>query len=250
VSAKVKRMTTRRPSRVALLALPLLLAAGACENWLTDFKQQPSVGTWQKFNTDSTGETTPFRGNPQGSVPVTGVAVAAWQVSYEGQPLTIDSLSGVANPVAADARSLENGHKVYAINCAVCHGDLGDGDGTIRQVVPMFAFVPSLLTPMTVERTDGYIFGMMRNGRGLMPSQSRIPERDRWDVVNYLRGLQGRYAVATGAVGFPGQTGSALPGYSAIGPTVPSHYLKPSTVGLTPKAEKPKTEGTAPGAHE
>lgn len=237
--------------RMALLALPLAFAACDPNDWLSDMKQQPSVGTWQKFATDSTGETTPFRGNPQGSVPVTGVAVASWQVSYEAMPGTVDSLAGLQNPVAVDARSLENGHKVYAINCAVCHGNIGDGDGGMRQLNPMYGWAPSLITDISMARTDGYIFGMMRNGRGLMPSQNRIPEHDRWDVVNYLRGLQGRYTVATGPVGFPGQTGSALPGHSAIGPTVPAAFVKPSMIGFTPKAEKAKTEGkVAPGGHE
>ena len=37
---------------------------------------------------------------------------------------------------------------------------------------------------------------MIRNGRGLMPPYNRIEEMDRWDVVNYVRGLQGRYPVA------------------------------------------------------
>ena len=63
--------------------------------------------------------------------------------------------------------------------------------------------------------------------------------------INYVRGLQGRYPVATGPVGFPGQTGDKLPGYSAVGPTVPSVYLKPSTSGITPKAERP-AEGAKP----
>ena len=33
--------------------------------------------------------------------------------------------------------------------------------------------------------TDGYIFGIIRNGKGLMPSYNRIEEPDRWDIVNY-----------------------------------------------------------------
>ena len=107
--------------------------------------------------------------------------MASWQVSYDPLPGTIDSLSGLANPVLADVRSLENGHKVYAINCAVCHGDLGDGDGGMRQLSPMYGFAPSLLTPVTVDRTDGYLFGMLRNGRGLMP----LCLRRRWEPLQF-----------------------------------------------------------------
>lgn len=234
--------------RVAVLLLPLALAACTQEEWLTDMKQQPSIGTWQKFPGDSAlAETTPFRGNPQGSVPTNGITVAQWQVSYAQLPATIDSMSSVVNPVAADARSLENGRKLYQINCAVCHGDLGDGNGTLKQLNPAYGFAPAINGASTQARTDGYIFGMLRNGRGLMPAQNRIPEAMRWDVVNYVRGLQGRHAVQTGPVGFPGQTGTALPGYSAVGPTVPSAYRRPSTEGITPKA--PKAEAKADAGH-
>lgn len=57
-----------------------------------------------------------------------------------------------------------------------------------------------------------------------MPSYNRIEELDRWDVVNYIRGLQGRYQIATGPVGLPGETGDKVPGYSRMGPTRPSPY--------------------------
>ena len=247
-------MSANNLRRLAVVALPLLLAACTQEEWLTDMKQQPSVGTWQVFSTDTVaGDTIPFRGNPQGSVPTNGTAVASWQVSYAAMPPTVDSMSGLQNPVAADERSLVNGRKLYQVNCTVCHGDLGDGKGAMPQLNPGYAFIPAINAAATQARTDGYLFGMLRNGRGLMPSQNRIPEAMRWDVINYVRGLQGRYPVATGPVGFPGQTGDKLPGFSAVGPTVPSAYLKPSTTGITPKAEK-KAEGAQPkgntGGHE
>lgn len=239
----------------AVVALPVLLGACNGDLWLTDMKQQPSVGTWQKFSSDSAkGDSVPFRGNPQGSVPTTGVALTSWQVSYDPGVFQIDSLAGIPNPTTADARSLENGHKAYQINCAVCHGDLADGNGGLKQLNPAYGIAPSLVTPMTTARTDGYIFGMMRNGRNLMPSFNRIPEAVRWDIVNYLRGLQGRYPVKTGPVGFPGQTGATLLGASNVGPTVPATYNKPSTAGITPKAEKKAAEGAAKegksGGHE
>jgi mono/diheme cytochrome c family protein len=214
-----------------LLVLPVLLSG--CESWITDMVQQPSVGTWQQVSADSTIAS---RGMPQGSVPVTGVTVASWEVSYSQMPQTIDSLAGVRNPVAVDERSLANGQKYFQINCAVCHGERGDADGPMRRLNPGYGFAPSLTAAITVGRTDGYLWGMMRNGRGLMPPQNRIPERDRWDVVNYIRGLQGRYPVATGPVGFPGQTGTALPGYSVLGPTMPAAHVKPTTAGTVPKA--------------
>jgi len=232
--------------RVALLALPFAL--GACESWITDMRQQPTVGTWQKFSTDSlAGEQTPFRGNPQGSVPVTGVTVAEWEVSYAPLPGTVDSMSRLVNPVDADSRSIANGHRLYSVNCAVCHGDLGDANSSLRSVNPLMgSVVLPLVSGAALTRTDGYIWGMMRNGRGLMSSFNRIPERERWDVVNYIRGLQGRYPVRTGAVTFPGSA-TAFSGVSAVAPTMPSLHVMPSTAGMVPKPEKPADAPRAGG---
>ena len=227
--------------RSALAVLPFAL--GACA-WFTDFKQEPSVGTWQEFSTDS-GELKGFRGQPAGSVSTHGSLVPGYAISYAQLPATIDSFSTLANPVTADERSLVNGRKYYSINCAVCHGDAGDGNGYLKQLNPMYGFAPSLLVDITKNRTDGYVWGMMRNGRGLMPSANRIEEMDRWDVVNYLRGLQGKLAapVPTGPLGRPGETGDKLPGYTRLGPTVPSQYVHPSV------SAHPRREAGAP-AHE
>jgi hypothetical protein len=134
-------------------------------------------------------------------------------------------MAGIANPIPPDARSLLNGRKYFTINCAVCHGFEGKGDGPV--VAKGFPGIP-LVGPgsPTPGRTDGYIWGMIRTGRGLMPSYNRIEELDRWDVVNYVRGLQGKYTVAIGPVGLPGETGDKVPGYTQLGPTRPSPYYK------------------------
>ena len=65
---------------------------------------------------------------------------------------------------------------------------------------------------------DGYIFGMIRNGRGLMPTYNRIEEPDRWDIINYLRSLQGKGTIAADTShGRPGETGALVPGASTHG---------------------------------
>ncbi len=204
------------------------LTFGACD-WFTDFKQQPSVHPWGEFSADS-GELKGFRGQPAGSVGTNGTLVSVYQVSGQPMPATVDSMSSLANPVSADERSLLNGRKYFQINCAVCHGENGDGNGALKQLNPAYGFPPSLLTDQAKGRSDGYVWGMIRNGRGLMPPYNRIEESDRWDVVNYLRGLQGKYAVTVGPVGRPGETGDKLPGVTRLGPTVPAKYFHPVVV--------------------
>lgn len=207
-------------TRTIVLGVPLFLLT-ACE-WFTDFKTQPSLWTWEQVK-DST---TPSRGNPQMSVPTTGTAVAGYQVSYGAFPATIDSMAGLANPTAPGDSSLANGRKYYQINCSVCHGDRAMGDGAVTKYgMPGI----NLVTDVSKARTDGYIFGIIRNGRGLMPPYNRIEEADRWDVVNYLRALQGANAstVAAGPLAAPGVTGDKVPGPSRLGPTQPAPFFKP-----------------------
>ena len=99
--------------------------------------------------------------------------------------------------------------------------------------------VPINLTlDVSKSRSDGYIWGMMRNGRGLMPPYNRIEERSRWDVVNYLRALQGSVTgmiVETGPVAPPGVTGAALPGATQLGPGT---WIKPvlPNMKITPRS--------------
>jgi mono/diheme cytochrome c family protein len=205
-----------RGARTALVALAVGLVSGC--SWFTDFKDQPKMEPWE-----SVSDTVPPRGNPQSSVPIHGTAVPGFLVSGQPLPATIDSMAGLSNPVPADARSLDNGRKLYQINCAVCHGANGTGAGpAVRYGMAGIALANDRVRGLS----DGYIWGMIRNGRGLMPSYNRIEELERWDVVNYVRGLQGRYAVDT-AMARPGVTGDALPGASVTAPTRPAPFFNP-----------------------
>jgi mono/diheme cytochrome c family protein len=216
--------------RMLVLALPLLLTA--CE-WFSDFKRQPSIATWEPLKDSLTAS----RGNPQMSVTTGGTAMAGFQVSYGAFPATIDSMAVLRNPTPPSDSSLANGRKYFTINCVPCHGDRAMGDGPATKFgMPGI----NLTQDITKARTDGYIFGMIRNGRGLMPPYNRIEEMDRWDVVNYLRALQGvnGKTVVVGALAPPGVTGDKVPGATRMGPNQPAPFYNPRS--LLP--------GGAPGA--
>ena len=244
---------TRRTRRVALLLVPV--AFGACD-WFTNFTRQPKVDPWEVATMDSTKrDSTPPRGNPQGSVPMIGGSPPDFVVSYGRFPLTIDSMSSMRNPTAPSDSSIANGHRYYAINCAVCHGDTGDGNGPVTQ----FNFPKiSLRTEAAAGRSDGYLYGMIRNGRGLMPSYNRIEHMDRWDVVNYIRGLQGRLGrtVPTGPIGTPGETGDKLPGPTMTAPTRPAPHYRGTGAAAPSPARDTASTGTSgaaaarPGGHQ
>jgi mono/diheme cytochrome c family protein len=242
VSAKSFRVTA-----VALMPM----AFSAC-SWFTDFKDQPAIQPW-----DSVADSIAPRGQPVNSVPVTGLTTPGYTFSYAPLPNVVDSMSVLPNPhdpaklsVAELDSSLANGRRYYQSNCAVCHGDGGIGNGPATKYgVPGI----SIVYDGTKARADGYIYGMLRNGRGSMPSYNRIEEPDRWDVVNYVRGLQGKLnrTVAQGPVGYPGQTGFTIPTYSKTAPTRPAPMYRaparaepvvPRAAGET--AAKPSAQGT------
>lgn len=211
------------------------LALGAC-SWFTDFRDQPAIQPW-----DSVADTIAPRGQPVNSVPVTGALTPGYTISYAAFPAVIDSFSVFPNPKSPASlsaaqldSSINNGRRYYQQNCSTCHGDKGMGDGPVTKYgMPAI----NLMTDMTKARTDGYIYGMMRNGRGVMPSYNRIEEPDRWDVVNYVRGLQGKLgrAVPVGPIGYPGQTGWTIPTYTNTAPTRPAPYAHPSAAAPAPR---------------
>lgn len=219
-------------AKLRILAVVPVIGLGGCE-WFSDFKRQPTLSTWEVVG-DSTR---PSRANPQNSVPFGGSRVAGFQISYAGMPATLDSFNVLVNPTPASDASIENGHKYYQINCVPCHGDAGMGDGPVTKYgMPGIA----LVTDVTKARSDGYLYGMIRNGRGLMPPYNRIEDLDRWDVVNYLRGLQGALGrkVAVGPLAAPGVTGKMLPGATHLAPTRPvPNYHTP--VATSPVAQDP-----------
>jgi mono/diheme cytochrome c family protein len=232
------------------LILSLSLVTAGC-SWFTDFKDQPKIEPWEA---EYQGTTVGFRGQPQYSVPITGITVPQYRVSL-GQyltvmPATIDSMAAIPNPHPPTDASLENGRKYFEINCAVCHGPEGKGNGVMLQYG---VAAPSLVTDRAKGLSDGYIFGIIRNGRVSMPSYDRIEEPDRWDVVNYIRGLQGVLGrpVPTGPTGRPGETGRTLPGATISGPTRPSPYNNPASATAVLMTSRPdsarRSEGT-PGA--
>jgi mono/diheme cytochrome c family protein len=208
-------------ARQLALALTLPLALGGC-SWFTDFKEQPKIDPW-----DTPNDSTPPRGNPQGSVSVYGSSAPDFMYGRDFQGL--GAMTALANPVPATQESVDRGRKAYQVNCAVCHGAAGTA-GATAPMSRFGIFAPAIAAGSNSANTlsDGYIFGIIRNGRGLMPSYNRIEEPTRWDIVNYMRTLQGKTGLAVDTThGRPGETGSFVIGATVSAPTRPAPYYAP-----------------------
>lgn len=111
----------------------------------------------------------------------------------------IEAGAALANPTRGSAAELANGEAQFNTFCTPCHGPAGQGDGSVvgPNRIPPIPLL-NLTSPLTRGYTDGYIWGMITNGRGLMPSYRRIPADERWHIVNYVRQLQSDAAAAGG----------------------------------------------------
>jgi len=116
-----------------------------------------------------------------------GTASGAWaQGAWEAPPAE----KSKKNPVAGGAKAAEAGKKVAQVNCVLCHGESGKGNGPGAAALNP---KPADWTSKKVQdETDGELFWKISNGRGPMPSWKHLPETDRWSVVHYIRSLKGK----------------------------------------------------------
>jgi hypothetical protein len=92
-------------------------------------------------------------------------------------------------PFEITAELLDRGQARYEIFCAMCHDHVGTGEGMVPQ--RGFRRPPTFHDARLGEAPAGYLFDVITNGFGAMPSyRAQIPVRDRWLIVAYVRALQ------------------------------------------------------------
>jgi mono/diheme cytochrome c family protein len=94
------------------------------------------------------------------------------------------------NPMKADDASLARGKELFAINCQMCHGVTGEGNGPIAAFLTKFK-PANLTSPLIKAFPDGQIFMTITNGvpDRMPPLNENLTVSERWDVVNYVRTL-------------------------------------------------------------
>ncbi|MEO8204699.1 MAG: cytochrome c [Chthoniobacterales bacterium] len=96
---------------------------------------------------------------------------------------------GTGIPMEVTTALLERGQKRYNINCAVCHGATGEGNGITSKygLVAIANFQQKRLRDLA----DGDIFNTISHGKNTMMAYgANIQVPDRWAIVAYIRALQ------------------------------------------------------------
>ena len=218
----------RRDLRLALLAA-VTLGVGGCEYYYNRVPSPDDLMHAVPWFDHMIGSKAvyPYQmaGIPRNAVPGTvpvGGAEGNWEAEFKsGNSATADALvnpfaGGAAGTAQAPGPSVARvtgtvaarGDTLYHTFCAVCHGGTGDGKGPVGPRVG----APSLLTPQALGRSDGYVYSIIRYGRGVMPRYGDKVYRpaDRWAIVNYLRTLQsGAPATVPAPAAAPAAAGGA-----------------------------------------
>jgi len=89
--------------------------------------------------------------------------------------------AGLRSPYEGDREATGAGRKLYAMHCASCHGERGEGWGN----------APSLISDPVRHASPGAVFWFLTNGdlRRGMPAWSRLSEPRRWQLVTFLKNL-------------------------------------------------------------
>ena len=91
------------------------------------------------------------------------------------------------NPVPVTQEGQAEARRFYKYQCAMCHGENGDGKGDLADVMKLKLNDWRDASSLT-GRTDGELYFILTNGKGQMVAQGdRTKEDMRWKLVNLVR---------------------------------------------------------------
>ena len=141
---------------------------------------------------------------PVGTVPYSG---SDYLEPYNhGGPIGVDKSHGLyevaqdangledaksdVNPIAYTEETAEEGKVLYGRFCIHCHGEAGDGQGTVVQN-SNGKFPPP--PAYKKEMTPGEMFYIITYGKNSMGSHaSQVNPKERWQLVHYIESLAGK----------------------------------------------------------
>lgn len=107
--------------------------------------------------------------------------------SMHGHWMAPEEAAKRPNPVKANNASRARGKKLFAANCATCHGVAGRGDGPAGAALNP---KPADLATMAGQHPDGDFAWKIAEGRGAMPAwKQTLKDKQIWDLVNFIQGL-------------------------------------------------------------
>jgi mono/diheme cytochrome c family protein len=144
--------------------------------------------------------------NPQAASP----ALAAAQNSAP-----VPTPSG-KNPVKPTAESQAHAKMLFGRDCALCHGENGDGKNTLDFTIEDWTNPGTL-----ASKPDSDLFATIRNGKDKMPAEDvgRANDTEVWNLIIYIRSLSRNHSPAPAATPAPATPPADAPAPAPAPPT-------------------------------
>lgn len=164
-----------------LAASAILLVCAGCR---LDMHVQPRYNPYDPSNFFNDGQSA--RVPVAGTVPRGDLTLGPDELLYSGK---VDGQPATAFPFPITKEIMDRGRERFNIYCTPCHGLSGDGDGMIVQ--RGVRRPPSFHEDRLRTAPVGHFFEVITDGFGVMyPYGYRVPPRDRWAIISYIRALQ------------------------------------------------------------
>ncbi len=107
----------------------------------------------------------------------------------QDQPSSPQTPTPQTNPVKPTPESQARAKQIYGYDCAMCHGEKGDGKGDVAS--DMKLTLRDYTKPDALkDLTDAQIYDIIKNGKGQMPGEGPRAKPDEiWNLVIYLRSM-------------------------------------------------------------
>ncbi len=99
----------------------------------------------------------------------------------------------INNPFPITSKGLETGKRLYNIQCGICHGEKGDGNGYLaREDGGKYPVQPAnFLLDEFLTASNGRYYHAIMHGKNVMGSyKDKLSYEERWQVLHYIRSLQ------------------------------------------------------------
>jgi mono/diheme cytochrome c family protein len=173
--------------KITLLTVVSTLAVSCFNDKRPNYQFFPNMYESVAYETYS--ESAAFNNGQEGQLPAEGSIPRGFEpYEFPDTPEGLEAArASLVSPLTDETYDSERAKSLYAIYCAVCHGDKGDGQGILAKR-EKFLGVPNYN-----ERpiTEGSTFHVITYGLNSMGSHAnQLNQEERWQVSRYVMSLK------------------------------------------------------------